>query len=182
MLGSNDPKTFSSGVDIRVSDEERAAVSDALYGLYTEMRSTPKIILSSASGDAVGGGAQLLIASDIRIVGPDTVIRFVGPGHGLVVGAWGLPSLIGRGRALDLCLSMRPVTADEALAIGLVDRIVDDPFGDAMQYAREILRLDPPTVAGLKRIVSIGEPDAALLEERRLNSTWDGSLPQIDSQ
>ena len=79
---------------------------------------------------------------------PDRPIRFAGPGHGLAVGAWGLGSLVGRGRAIDLCLSMREVSADEAAAIGLVDRVADDPDAAALELATQVTRLDVPPSRG----------------------------------
>jgi enoyl-CoA hydratase/carnithine racemase len=176
ILGSTDPAAFSAGADLTVEDHERAAISDALYDLYLAMRSSPKILLAAASGHTIGGGAQLLIASDIRIVAPDVMIRFAGAGHGLVVGAWGLPSLVGRGRTMDLCLTMRTVGAEEALAMGLVNRIADAPIEEAIQFAGDILKLDPEAMTSVKKVISrcSGEP---LAEERRLNSSWDGSIP-----
>lgn len=177
VLGSTDPKAFSSGADLRLPDAERAVVSDSLYGLYQEMRQSPRIIVAAASGPAVGGGAQLLIASDIRIMSPDSTIRFLGPGHGLAVGAWGLPSLVGRGRAVDLCLSTRTVDAGEALAMGLADRILDNPLEAATEYAALVASLKPSVVAAVKRIVSIASVDEALAAERRHNSGWNGEVP-----
>lgn len=176
VLGSSDPKAFSSGADLGLSDTERAEVSNDLYRLYQEMRVSPKILLAAASGPAVGGGAQLLIASDIRIVSPSAVIRFLGPGHGLVVGAWGLPSLVGRGRAVDLCLSMRTVEAEEALAIGLVDRVVENPLESALDYARAISALDHAAVAAVKKVVSSASVVEALEAEKEHNSNWDGKV------
>ncbi|HJQ94403.1 MAG TPA: enoyl-CoA hydratase/isomerase family protein [Acidimicrobiia bacterium] len=177
VLGSTDPRSFSSGADLSVSNDARAAVSKGLYELYEQMRAVKQIIVAAASGHAVGGGAQLLLASDIRIAGPDLKIRFVGPGHGLVVGAWGLASLVGRGRAMDLCLSMRPVDAAEALAIGLVDRVVADPLQGAIEYARMVSELDPKTLPAIKRIVATASIGDALGLERKHNSGWDGDIP-----
>lgn len=177
VLGSTDPTVFSSGADIRIPDSERAAVSDSLYALYREIRRSSRLVVAAASGPAVGGGAQLLIAADIRVMSPNTTIRFLGPDRGLVVGAWGLPSLVGRGRALDLCLSMRTVDAKEAHAIGLADRVVNDPLDAAMEYAASVASLNPSVVAAAKRIVSMPSVDEALSAERRHNSGWSGEVP-----
>lgn len=178
VLGSTDRRAFSSGADLNLGDLERSAVSDALYRLYLEMRQSDTVVIAAADGHALGGGAQLLLASDMRIAGPDITIRFLGPGHGLVVGAWGLPSLVGRGRAAELCLSMRSVGADEALRIGLVERVVADPLEEALTLASSLLLLDPSAVAGVKRVVAIPDPLAALNQERARNSGWNGSMPQ----
>ena len=177
VLGSTDPRSFSAGADLSVSNDARAAVSKGLYELYGLMRAASQIIVAAASGHAVGGGAQLLLASDIRIAGPDLKIRFVGPGHGLVVGAWGLASLVGRGRATDLCLSMRPVDAAEALAIGLVDRVVAEPLEGAIEYARMVAELDPKTLPAVKQIVATAVIADALDMEKKHNSGWDGHIP-----
>lgn len=176
VLGSTDPGVFCSGADLGLVDEDRARVSDALYGLYLAMRSAPQIVVAAASGHAVGGGAQLLIASDIRIAGHDLTIRLVGPGHGLAVGAWGLPSLVGRGRAMDLCLSMRPVGSEEALSMGLVDRVTLDPLAAAVEYADRLMELDPLAVARVKRVVGTSDPGQALRQERSENAGWDGVI------
>ena len=176
ILGSVTPTAFSSGADLKLNPGSRAQVSNDLYRLYQEMRESDKILITAASGPAVGGGAQLLVASDLRLASPDVEIRFLGPGHGLVVGAWGLPSLIGRGRAMDLCLSMRTVRADEALAIGLVDRLVDDPLDEAARYAAEICELDPEAVVALKRVISISDTQVAPRTESAPNAGWDGAV------
>jgi enoyl-CoA hydratase len=178
VLGSTEHQSFSAGADLDLADADRAAVSEALYELYLAMRASPKVLIAAASGHAVGGGAQLLIASDIRIAGPDLTIRFVGPSHGLAVGAWGLPSLIGRGRAMDLCLSMRSVGADEAMAIGLVDRVVDDPLAHAIDYARQVSDLDPAAVETVKRVIALSDPGNALRMEKLHNSGWGGTIPK----
>lgn len=177
VIGSTDRRAFCSGADLSLSDPDRAALSDALYGLYLEMRESDTVVIAAADGHAVGGGAQLLIASDIRIAGRDASIRFAGPGHGLVVGAWGLSSLVGRGRALELCLSTRPIDADEAFRIGLIDRLADDPLEEAVQLAAGIMRLDPSVVSGVKRVAKLPDPMDALRQERAHNSNWGGAIP-----
>jgi enoyl-CoA hydratase/carnithine racemase len=177
VIGSTSPEAFSAGADLAVGDSERATISEGLYQLYREMRAADTIILAAADGHAVGGGAQLLIASDIRIGGPRLSVRFLGPGHGLVVGAWGLPALIGRGRAIELCLTMRTVEAEEALRIGLVERIGADPLEEAVELGLLIAELEPRAVAGVKRLVAMSEGAAALEAEQRFNSGWSGSIP-----
>jgi enoyl-CoA hydratase/carnithine racemase len=178
ILGSTDRRAFSSGADLDLEDPARAGVSDALYSLYQEMRDSETVLVAAADGYAWGGGAQLLLACDLRIGGPDLNIRFMGLGHGLVVGAWGLPELIGRGRAVELCLTMRSVGAEEALRIGLVERVVAEPLEEAANLASSMLRVDPRSLAGVKRVVSNPDPMSALNLERELNSSWDGSMPQ----
>jgi enoyl-CoA hydratase len=180
ILGSSGPGAFCAGLDLSLEPAERAAVSDLLYETYEGMLTSPAAIVASIAGPAIGGGAQLAIASDLRVAGPDAQIRFAGPGHGLAVGAWGLGSLVGRGRAMDLCLSMRPVSSDEALVIGLIDRVSDDPDAAALDFATQLAGLDRAAVTRVKRLVT--EP-AGLLEslrrERQENvATWSGGIPE----
>jgi enoyl-CoA hydratase/carnithine racemase len=177
ILGSTSRDCFSAGVDLKLGDRERAEVSRGLYLLYRQMRTTNAILVAAAEGHAIGGGAQLLIASDLRVVGPQVSIRFMGPGHGLAVGAWRLPGLVGRGRAMDLMLSMRPVGAEEALSIGLVEEISVEPLVRALEIARHIVGLSPPAVAALKRIVAIPGEAEALVAEEEFNDQWNGAFP-----
>jgi enoyl-CoA hydratase/carnithine racemase len=177
VLGSTHSSAFSSGADLDLLPDERAEVSERLYALYEAMQGSSVVLIAAASGHAVGGGAQLLIACDLRVVAPDTTIRFMGPGHGLAVGAWGLPSLVGRGRAMDLCLSMRPVDSEEALQIGLVDRVVENPLREANDYAYRIAQLDRDALATIKMVIGTADRAESLRIERDHNAGWDGSIP-----
>jgi enoyl-CoA hydratase len=178
VLGSTTPEAFCAGADLRLGDAERAQVSDLLYELYGRMTSSPAIVVAALDGPAVGGGAQLAIAADLRVASPTARIRLAGPGHGLAVGAWGLPSLVGRGRAMDLCLTMRPVDPDEALRIGLVDRIADDAGEAALALATDLAALDPAATARVKRVAWASARAFAALEVERTENraAWSGSM------
>jgi enoyl-CoA hydratase/carnithine racemase len=178
VLGSSEPGAFSAGADLGLADDERAQVSDRLYRLYERMLRCPAPIVAAIGGAAVGGGAQLALASDLRVGGPDARLRFVGPGHGLAIGAWGLPSLVGRGRALELCLTMRPVGAEEALALGLLDRLEADPRAAALALAAGFAQLDAGAVGRIKAVArTASDLLGALEEERRGNlEAWSGAV------
>jgi enoyl-CoA hydratase len=181
VLGSSTPKAFCSGADLDLEDAERARVSDLLYELYEKMVELPVPIVVALDGHAVGGGAQLAVAGDLRVAGPETKIRVAGPGHGLAVAAWGLPSLVGRGRALDLCLTMRAVGAKEALTMGLVDRIEEEPGKAALDLATELARLDPAAAGRVKRVVSVASGYLDALREERMGNRehWSGSIAAL---
>jgi enoyl-CoA hydratase/carnithine racemase len=182
VIRSADDRCFSAGADLDITDAERASLSDELYALYEELIGLKAPVLAVVAAIAVGGGAQIAVASDLRIGGPAAAFRFAGPGHGLAVGAWALPSLVGRGRTLDLCLTMRRVGADEALSIGLLDRLADDPDAAAIALAEELAALDPSAAARVKRIARDGcRLLPALLEERKGNMAWPGTIPDARS-
>jgi enoyl-CoA hydratase len=178
VLGSAGPGRFCGGADTSLGDAERAAVSTALYALYARSLELPRPMLAALDGPAIGGGLQLAISCDLRIAAPGAWLQAPGPGHGLAVAAWGLPTLVGRSRALDLCLTGRRIDAQEALAIGLVDRVEDDPGGAAVALAAELAQLDEAAVARVKAIVArSADPAAALAEEAAGNRGWKGGLP-----
>ena len=181
ILGSSSPQAFCSGADLDLEDAERAEVSDLLYELYEKMVRLPIPIVVAIDGHAVGAGIQLAVAGDLRVAGPRAKLRVAGPGHGLAVAAWGLPSLVGRGRALNLCLTMRVVGAEQALAMGLVDHLEEDPESAAVDLAAELARLDPAAVSRVKRVVAEASGClAALREERSGNrAAWSGSVEAL---
>jgi enoyl-CoA hydratase/carnithine racemase len=178
LLGSTSRGAFCAGADLRLEDSERAAVSDLLYALYERITACHAIVVAVLPGPAVGGGAQIAIASDMRVASPDARLQIAGPGHGLAVAAWSLPSLVGRGRAMDLCLTMRSVGAEEALAIGLVDRVAENVDAAALDLAAELARLDPAAATRVKRVVWDAAAAAQALEAERSSNraAWSGSM------
>jgi enoyl-CoA hydratase len=139
LLASADPRVFCAGADLTITDAERAAVSDLVYDCCETIITRPGPVIAVLTGPAVGGGAQLAAASDLRIAGPAARLRWTGPpGLDLAVGAWLLPDLVGRATAMDLVLTGRWVEAAEALALGLVNRVCDDPEPVAAQIAADL--------------------------------------------
>jgi Enoyl-CoA hydratase/isomerase len=154
VLGSATPGIFCAGADLDMEDAERAAVSDRLYELYGRIAAAPVPFIAAIDGAAVGGGAQLAIACDLRVVGPAARLRFVGAGHGLAVGAWALTSLVGRG-----------------------ERAASNAQAEALALAAEIARLDPTAVAHLKAVAAAaGDRREALAVEASLNRPWSGAM------
>jgi len=183
LLGSTTRDAFCAGADLRLADDERAAVSDLLYELYGRMTVCDAIVVAALDGPAVGGGAQLAIAADLRVASPGARIQVAGPGHGLAVAAWALPSLVGRGRAMDLCLTMRPVGAEEALRIGLVDRLADDAAAAGLALATELAELDAAAAARVKRVAWASALALDALEDERAGNraAWSGSMTPAEA-
>jgi enoyl-CoA hydratase/carnithine racemase len=214
LLGSADPQVFCAGADLSISDAERSVISDLIYDCCETMITRPGPVISVITGAAVGGGAQLAAASDLRIAGPGARLRWIGPrggatggtrggatggtrqgatggprqgaprgtrqdtgpGPDLAVGAWVLPDLVGRGTAMDLVLTGRWVEAAEALALGLVNRVTDDPERDAGQIAAELATRPGPgggAAAGVKAVMAADGLLSRLRAEREVNrAAW----------
>jgi enoyl-CoA hydratase len=133
--------TFCAGADLKAIGTERGnQVQESGDGPMgpTRMR-LGKPVLAAIEGYAVAGGLELAVWCDLRVAASDARL-------GVFCRRWGvplidggtvrLPRLIGTGRALDLVLTGREVAADEALRIGLVDRVV--PSGQARAAAEEL--------------------------------------------
>ena len=185
LLGSSDPRVFCAGADLTISDAERAMISDLIYDCCETMITRPGPVIAVVTGAAVGGGAQLAAAADVRIAGPGARLRWIGPpGPDLAVGAWILPDLAGRGAAMDLALTGRWVEAAEALALGLVNRVEDDPERAAEQFAAGLAAAGPG--AAVKAVMAAGGLLDRLRAERELNrSAWTrltGRIPLASEQ
>lgn len=176
VLGSTDPSVFSAGADLRVSDAERTRLSDLLYECYSVMITRPGPVIAVVSGAAVGGGAQLASAADLRISGSGARFRWVGPGHGLAVGSWVLPSLIGRSAAMDLLLTSRWLDAEEAHRLGFT-ALADDPWAAADSAVTHIAGLVSSAVARIKAVTAMNGLLDLLNAERTGNKTdWSGAV------
>ena len=177
LLGSTDPQVFCAGADLTLTDAEWGAVSDLLYGCFELMITRPGPVIAVLSGPAVAGGAQLATAADLRFAGPGARLRWVGPpGAELSVGAWILPDLAGRGAALELTMTGRWVEAAEALALGLVTQIDEDPGQAAATMAETLAGSVGGTgkIAKIKQVTAAGGLLDRLRAERDANrAAWD---------
>jgi enoyl-CoA hydratase/carnithine racemase len=170
LLASADPQVFCAGADLTISDAERAAVSDLVYDCCEIIVTRPGPVIAVLTGAAVGGGAQLAAASDLRITSPAARLRFTGPpGLSLSVGAWLLPDLVGRGPAMELTLTGRWVDAAEALALGLVNEVCDDPGTVAAAIAARLAGRG----SGVKTVMAAGGLLDRMAAERVANrAAW----------
>ncbi|MBC7236826.1 MAG: enoyl-CoA hydratase/isomerase family protein [Chloroflexi bacterium] len=160
-------KLFAAGADIRelhaLRDCESArAFSRRGQALCELIESSPKPVIAALNGRYVlGGGTELALACHLRIMEESTQIGSPEVQLGVMVG-WGgsqrLPRLVGLGRALDLLLTGRRLGAQEALGMGLVNRVVADgqALSQAMELARELARLSAPALAATLRAVRAG--------------------------
>lgn len=178
VLGSTTPGIFSAGADLDVDDASRTLLSDLLYACYEQMITRPGTVIAVVEGAAVGGGAQLSTAADLRVITEQARWRWVGPGHGLAVGSWILPELLGRARGLDLCLTSRWLGAQEAVAAGFARRIDPDPWKRVEDLVRDLSAANPLALARVKQVAMRPGLLERLHAERAQNhSAWDGHAP-----
>jgi enoyl-CoA hydratase len=134
---------FAAGADIaQLRDRSRldalAAINSALFA---RIRALPLPTLAALDGPALGGGAELAYACDLRVCSARTVFGQPEVRLGIIAGAGAthrLPTLIGEARAKELLFTGRRVDAAEAQRIGLVNRVVDDP-ADLLDAAHRLL-------------------------------------------
>jgi enoyl-CoA hydratase/carnithine racemase len=125
-------KVFAAGADIKemanMSYVQMAARAVALSSAFDSVARIPKPVVAAVTGYALGGGCELALACDWRVCSADAKLGQPEINLGVIPGAGGtqrLPRLIGPARAKEIIMSGRFVGAEEALRIGLVDKVVD---------------------------------------------------------
>ncbi|WP_326644126.1 enoyl-CoA hydratase-related protein [Streptosporangium sp. NBC_01755] len=172
-------RVFAAGADIKemadMSYADMAVHSRTLQDCFTAVARVGKPVVAAVTGYALGGGCELALCADIRIAGESAKLGQPEVLLGLIPGAGGtqrLPRLIGPAKAKDLIFTGRHVAADEALAIGLVDRVVpdDDVYTEALAYAAQFAGGPALALRAAKQAVDHGlETDLATgLEIERL--------------
>jgi enoyl-CoA hydratase len=177
LLTGAGPKAFVAGADIG-----ELATQDSLSGKARAMRGQAvfrrlercgKPVVAAVNGFALGGGCELAMACHLRVAsetarfGQPEVKLGIGPGYG---GTVRLPRLVGKGRALDILLTARQVGAEEALQMGLANRVVpaDQLMPEAERLLRSILENGPLAVRLCLEAVDsgfeMGLEEALLLE------------------
>ncbi len=165
-------KAFVSGADISKFEDERAEAEavkrydEATEGVYSGLLNAPKPTIAMIQGYCIGGGANLAVCCDLRICSDNA--RFAIPAARLGLG-YGytrvrrLLNLIGPAFAKEIFFTARQFTAEEAMTMGLVNRVVPqaelEPY--ATDYARRIAENAPLTVGAIKRVVGEALKDPA---------------------
>jgi methylglutaconyl-CoA hydratase len=152
--------------------------------LYDAIVAFPKPTIAACHGDVVGGGAEIAVACDMRVGGSNLRMRFPGAALGVPVGPARLVTLCGLAAAKYLLLSSRTVGADEALRLGLVNRVAPAAGTEqaALELASEVAAHPPEAVAQLKRMLHewddvVGRSAA----EGRGQVEWQRSGPGLPS-
>lgn len=158
-------RAFVAGADLKamadLTADQAIAFSRKGSGILRRMEASDAIFIAAVNGFALGGGCEVMCACDLRVaadaarIGQPEVAVGIHPGFG---GTQRLARLVGPGRARLLILTGEPITANEALAIGLVDRVV--PAGELMaevgKLAQTIAGRGPVALRTAKRIINRG--------------------------
>lgn len=164
--------TFAAGADIGQLRERGR--SEALRGinarLFERVARLPMPTIALVEGYALGGGAELAFACDFRIGTPSTVIGNPEPGLGIVAGAgatWRLRELVGEPLAKEVLLAGRRLDADEALAVRLLNEVVeaDELEAAGHRLADRVVRQAPLAVELTKRVFHAPRAAHPLVEE-----------------
>src|SRR5438477_10741030 len=115
-------------------------------------------VIAAVHGVALGGGLQIALGADIRIVTPDARLSVLEVKWGLVPDMTGtqlLPRLVGLDVAKELAFTGRMVSGEEAVRLGMATRVSESPLDDARALAREIAAKSPHAVVGAKRLLNL---------------------------
>lgn len=156
-ISSSDQMGLSAGADVKEQlDEEGKIRRMQLFAdLYDEIVAFPRPTVAACHGDVVGGGAEIAVACDMRVGGANLRMRFPGAALGVPVGPARLVTLCGLATAKYLLLTSRTVGADEALRLGLVNRVAPAAATEeaALELAASVATHPPEAVAQLKRLL-----------------------------
>ena len=199
LVVSGEGRAFSSGIDTSVlaeglteglsadslsgdpsarHDDPTVAVILAAQESYTWLSEAPFVTIAAIRGFALGAGLQLALACDIRIAANGTQLGLLELRYGILPDLGGtqrLPRLVGTGKAIELIATAARIDADDALRIGLVERVVadDELDGTARALAEQIAAQPPLALRGAKRAVY------AALDGR---SVRDGLVTEAEAQ
>lgn len=159
------PKAFVAGADIielaGLNGADGRKLAERGQAVFRAIEKTYKPVIAAVNGFALGGGCELAMACDIRIASPNAKFGQPEVKLGLIPGYGGtvrLPRLVGRGRAIELLITGRMVDAEEAAAIGLVNKVVpqESLLDEAKTMARTILEMGPLAVGMALKVVDRG--------------------------
>jgi enoyl-CoA hydratase/carnithine racemase len=158
-------RVFAAGADIKemadMSYVDMVKRSTGLTTAFTAVAKIPKPVVAAVTGYALGGGCELSLCADIRIAADNAVFGQPEVQLGIMPGAGGtqrLTRLVGPSRAKDIIFTGRFVKADEALAIGLADKLVpaDQVYAEAVQWASQFVGAASYAVRAAKEAIDRG--------------------------
>ena len=158
-------RAFCAGADLKerrtMSEEEVGDFLATLRGGLRSIELSDRVFIAAINGFAFGGGTELALACDLRVAAPGAKLGLTEVSLGIIPGGGGtqrLARLIGPGRAKDLILTGRHVTAEEAYALGLINRMAERRTAreEALLLAQAVARNAPVALAAAKHAIDRG--------------------------
>jgi enoyl-CoA hydratase/carnithine racemase len=177
---------FCAGADVReVTEDSGRRRMELLTVLYEQLTHFRVPTAAAIEGPAVGGGAELAGACDLRVAATSATLRFPGASFGVPIGTARTVGQVGLSVAKDWVLSGRDVPASEAHDRGFVQRLVADgqALDEALGWLQQVASRDPATIALLKRLFDDhgGVRDRVAFENDLLRAQAEsGALPSLD--
>jgi enoyl-CoA hydratase/carnithine racemase len=200
---SGEGRSFCAGLDRSVFEGEKGAgaasfaaaalarrgegIPSVAQEAVTVWTTLPVPVIAAVHGHALGGGLQLALGADIRIVAPDAKLAVLEMRWGLIpdmTGSQVLPGLVGRDVAKELTFTARTISGEEAVRLGLATRVSEAPYDDARALAVEIAAQSPSAIRAAKALLDMaGEVsrDAGLRAEQEAQRRLIGSADQTEA-
>ncbi|PLR67398.1 enoyl-CoA hydratase-related protein [Bacillus sp. UMB0893] len=156
-------KAFCAGADLKerktLTDEQVKRNLYKIGEVFTKIDTLPQPTIAAINGYAFGGGMELALSCDFRLIAEGTSVGLTETGLGIIPGAGGtqrLPRIIGEAKAMELILTARKVTSQQALEYGLVSNVVHDVMEAAAGLAEEMLQNGPIALQQAKFAIKQG--------------------------
>lgn len=146
---------FSSGADLSGGQGVADELPDKARALNIAIDQSPVPVIGAINGPAIGAGVILSMICDLRVAAPEAYFQFPVAKYGIALDNWSirrLTSLVGAGRARGMLLAAERLTADDALATGMANRI--GTLADAQAWAQEIAGFAPLALQHAKRVLN----------------------------
>lgn len=192
VILTGEGRAFAAGADITsmkdMSPEEARIFVEDAAGLFRRMEKMHQIFIAAINGYALGGGLELALSCDFRLAEKNAKFGLPETGLGIIPGWCGtqrLPRLIGVSRAKEMILTGRQYQAEEALLIGLINKITEKEtlLEEAFQFADNILKKSPLAVCYGKEAINRGiqvDMDSAMDIEKNLFSLCFATQDQTE--
>jgi enoyl-CoA hydratase len=166
VVASDNPRIFSAGADIQMFQTAGLAYKYAFvnhaHEVFNKLEHTPKVIVAAIGGHALGGGLEIALACDLRFAAdgdfrlglPEVTLGLL-PGSG---GTQRLPRLVGKARAMDLMIRGERITPQQALEIGLVNRLLpaEQLIEKTIEYAEQLANGPTFAIGNIKIAAGLG--------------------------
>ncbi len=176
VIASSVPVVFSAGADIKAFTAMDEAAGEELihtgHALLRDLGTAPVATIAAVNSIAFGGGCEMAMACDVRIAAEAAVFGQPEVKLGIIPGFGGtqrLPRLVGPAKALEMNLVGDAVLSEEALELGLVNRVVPDHelFETALMWGRKLAAQAPVAVGQIKSVSNKGDLDEGIEAEKR---------------